>query len=101
MCFYLDLAGDYIFRCRTLFYLHNVRSLVHLMLFLTNIFELGESYLAVGITIDENISISPLQIAYAWMSFVTTVGVIAFICICEVFDKSGERENYVEKDTFL
>lgn len=79
------------FRCRTLFYLHNVRAIVQLILLLTNIFELAEAYLALGITISENISISPLQLTFAWMSFITTVGVIAFTRICEIFDKSGEH----------
>lgn len=64
--------------------------MVQLMLIFTNIFEVAESYLAVDITIDENISISPLQIAYAWMSFATTMILIAFVRICEICDKAGE-----------
>lgn len=89
------------FRCRTLFYLHNVRAIVQLILIVVNIFEVAESYLATGITINESISISPLQLPYAWMSFITTVGVIAFTRICEVFDKSGERALNVKDKSFV
>lgn len=69
--------------------------MVHIILLLINMFELAESYLAVGITIDNSITISVLQIPYAWLSFISTLGLIAFIRICEVFDKSGKtRTNF-------
>lgn len=66
-------------------------------------FEVAESYLAVNITPDENISISPLQITYAWMSFVSVVALIAFIRLCEIYDKAGEwvRERGTETVTTL
>ncbi|XP_031617470.1 ATP-binding cassette sub-family C member Sur [Contarinia nasturtii] len=93
-CILLILGIGYILhqnkqRCKTLFYLHNVRSVVQFILFLINTFELAESYLAAAITVDENISISPLQIPYAWMSFALTVLVMAFVRVCEISDKSG------------
>lgn len=66
--------------------------MIQMILLLVNIFEVAESYLAVDIVVDENISTSPLQISYAWMSFVSTVAMIAFIRMCEMFDKSGERD---------
>lgn len=64
--------------------------MVQLILILTNVFELAESYLSVQIIPNENISISPLQIAYAWMSFITTMELIGFIRVCEIYDKAGE-----------
>lgn len=69
--------------------------MVQLILIFTNIFEVAESYLAFDITIDENISISPLQIAYAWMSFAMTIILIAFVRICEIYDKAGEIRHCV------
>lgn len=91
---YSALSG-HSFRCRTLFHLHNVRSAIQMILFLVQIFELAESYLAVGITITESISISPLQIPYAWLSFICTIGMITFIRVCEMYDKSGEKQIFL------
>lgn len=62
-----------------------------MMLLFAQIFELAEAYLALGITITESITISPLQITYAWMSFISTVALIAFVRICELYDKSGKK----------
>lgn len=63
-----------------------------MMLLFAQIFELAEAYLAVGITVTESITISPLQITYAWMSFISTIALIAFVRICEVYDKSGKKQ---------
>lgn len=79
------------FRYQTLFYLHNARSIIQMALLFAQIFELTEAYLSIGITITENITISPLQITYAWMSFMSTVALIAFVRICELYDKSGKK----------
>lgn len=70
--------------------------MVQLMLIFINVFEVAESYLAVDITIDEDISISPLQITYAWMSFISTLILIAYVRICELYDKAGEFKQIWE-----
>lgn len=91
----MDFCVVCYFRCRTLFYLHNVRSMLHLILLLVNMSELAESYLALGIVINESITISLLQIPCAWLSFISTVLLIIFIRICEIFDKSGKTHVYI------
>ena len=64
-----------------------------MMLLFGQIFELAEAYLAVEITITESITISPLQITYVWMSFLSTIALIAFVRICELYDKSGKKKK--------
>lgn len=76
-------------RFRSLFYLHNARSMVYMILVATHIFEIAESYLAADVKIMESISISPLQIAYAWISLAYIVTLITFVRIAEFYDKAG------------
>lgn len=77
--------------------MHNARSIIQITLLLVQIFELAEAYLAVEITITESITISPLQITYVWMSFISTIALIAFVRICELYDKSGEKDRERER----
>lgn len=65
-----------------------------MMLLFAQIFKLAEAYLAREITIIENITVSPLQLTHAWMSFISIVAMIAFVRICEVHDKSGEKHYF-------
>lgn len=94
--FCLVFFALFISRCQTLFYLHNARSIIQMMLLFGQIFELAEAYLAIGITITKSITISPLQITYVWMSFISIIALIIFVRICEVYDKSGKEKclNY-------
>lgn len=80
------------YRFRTLFYLHNARSMVYIILVTLHIFEIGESYLAADIEIMESISISPLQIIYAWISLLHVVTLIAFVRMAEVYDMAGTQK---------
>lgn len=70
--------------------------MVQLILILANIFELVESYISANITPNENISISPLQITCAWLSFLATLKLIVFARVCELYDKAGERDFAVQ-----
>lgn len=64
--------------------------MVQLILILANIFELAESYISADITPNENISISPLQITCAWLSFGATLKLIVYARVCELYDKAGK-----------
>lgn len=82
------------FRFRTLFYLHNARSMVHMVLVISHIFEIAESYLATDIEAMESISMSPLQTTYAWISLIFVAVLIAFVRIAEIHDKAGTKRIF-------
>lgn len=63
------------------------------MLVTLHLFELAESYLAADIEIMESISISPLQITYAWISLLFIVTLITFVRVAEFYDKAGTLHN--------
>lgn len=76
-------------RFRTLFYLHNARSMLYVILVTSHIFEIAESYLAADIQMMESISTSPLQIVYAWFSIMFIAALITFVRFAEIYDRAG------------
>lgn len=79
------------FRYQNLFYMHNVRSVLYIILFVLATCEVAESYLAVELTsTQESYVISPLQIGYSWTSFISILLLIVFVRIVEIYDKAGK-----------
>lgn len=65
--------------------------MVYIILVTSHIFEIAEAHLAAGIEIMESISISPLQIIYAWISLTFVATLITFVRIAEIYDKAGTQ----------
>lgn len=62
-----------------------------------HIFQIGEAHLAAAsVPINENISVSPMQIIYAWISFTFAVALIAYVRIIEIYDRPGKGIRSIE-----
>lgn len=78
--------------------------MVYTILVISYIFEIAESYLAADIETMGSISISPLQITYAWISLLHIVALITFVRIAEFYDKTGTQHSgfiLIQNDVIL
>lgn len=69
--------------------------MLYIVLVVLHIFEIAESYLAADIEIAESISISPLQIIYAWISCLFVAILITFVRFAEIHDKAGSASAII------